>query len=470
MPTTSPADALAQLWHLAGLDPASLGHATLTGAEPVVPSSFAVGTIAQASIAAAALAAAEIWLARTGRRQQVAVDMTRAAHECFGAFSVDGRVPEAWAKISGLYPCGAKTAAPGFVRFHANFEHHRDGALRLLGLAPGPATERAAVEAALQAWTAEDFEQAAADAGLVVAAARTFAEWDAHPQAQALAGLPIMSIERIADAAPRRLPPISGRRRPLDDVRVLELTRVLAGPIAGRTLAAYGADVMLINSPHLPNIESIADTSRGKLSAHLDLKQADGRARLAHLIGDAHVFMQGYRPGGIAALGFGPADVARLRPGIVAVSLSAYGQAGPWAGRRGFDSIVQTATGLNAAEAEAFGSAEPRALPMQVQDYATGFLMAFGAQAALLRQMREGGSWHVRVSLAQTGRWLRSLGRVDQGTTVARPKFDGLLAEYPSGFGRLLALPHAAEFSATPCGWVRPSMPPGSDAAEWPAP
>ena len=468
-PPVAPAAALAEVWRLGGLDPAALAHATLTGVEPVVPSSFAVGTVAQVSIAAAALAAAELWRLRTGQRQRIAVDMRRAALETFGAFSVDGRAPDAWAKISGLYPCGADTTTSGFVRIHANFEHHRDGALKLLGLAPGPPTERAAVEAALQSWTAEDFEQAAADAGLVVAAARTFAEWDAQPPAQAIAGLPLFSIEKIGAAAPRPWPALDPAARPLDGVRVLELTRVLAGPIAGRTLAAYGADVLLINSPNLPNIESIADTSRGKLSAHLDLKQAGGRARLAELVGNAHIFMQGYRPGGIAALGFSPADLARLRPGIVAVSLSAYGHAGPWAGRRGFDSIVQTATGVNIAEAEAFGGAEPRALPMQIQDYATGFLMAFAAQAALHRQAREGGSWHVRVSLAQTGRWLRGLGRVSGGAAVARPKFNGLLQDYPSGFGRLLALPHAAEFSATPCGWMRPSVPPGTNAAEWPS-
>jgi hypothetical protein len=179
------------------------------------------------------------------------------------------------------------------------------------------------------------------------------------------------------------------------------------------------------------------------------------------------MFIQSYRPHGLDALGFGPTDVSGLRPGIVYVSLSAYGHAGPWAKRRGFDSLVQTATGFNIAEQEAFGAVEPKALPAQILDYASGFLMAFGAQAALLRQSREGGSWHVRVALARTGHWLRSLGRVN-GTAVPSLQPQPFLEAYPSGFGRLMAVPHAARFSVTPAGWSRPSMPPGSDPPAWP--
>ena len=158
----------------------------------------------------------------------------------------------------------------------------------------------------------------------------------------------------------------------------------------------------------------------------------------------------------------------RLRPGIVYVSLSAYGHKGPWAGRRGFDSLVQTATGFNHAEAQAAGVAAPKALPMQILDHASGYLMAFGAQVALARQATEGGSWHVRVSLAQTGRWLRGMGRVADGLSIAMPAVDNLLESSVSGYGRLRALRHAAQFSSTPAQWLRPSAPPGTHPAIWP--
>jgi crotonobetainyl-CoA:carnitine CoA-transferase CaiB-like acyl-CoA transferase len=238
--------------------------------------------------------------------------------------------------------------------------------------------------------------------------------------------------------------------------------------VAGRALAAYGAEVMLVNSPGLPNIEAIADTSRGKLSAHLDLHQPAGAQALRALLQSTHVFIQGYRPGALDAMGFDPHTLASQRPGIVCVSLSAYGPRGPWAGRRGFDSLVQTATGFNDAEARAAGSAEPRALPCQIIDYASGYLMAFGALAALLRQAREGGSWQVRVSLARTGQWLRGLGRVENGFDLTRPPFEDRLVETDSGFGRLAALPHPARFSVTLARWARPSVPPGTHAPAWP--
>jgi crotonobetainyl-CoA:carnitine CoA-transferase CaiB-like acyl-CoA transferase len=224
---------------------------------------------------------------------------------------------------------------------------------------------------------------------------------------------------------------------------------------------------MLVNSPHLPNIEAIADTSRGKRSAHLDLRERSGREAMDALLEQVHVFIQGYRPGALQSLGFGPAEVIARRPGAVYVSLSAYGIRGPWATRRGFDSLVQTAMGFNHAEAEATGDAKPRPLPMQILDEASGYLIAMGAAAALHRQQREGGSWHVQVSLAQTGHWLRGLGRVPGGATVAKPALEPYLETSASGFGELRAVRHSARLGRTPARWTRPSMPPGSDAPAW---
>ena len=197
---------------------------------------------------------------------------------------------------------------------------------------------------------------------------------------------------------------------------------------------------------------------------------------VAHaVLRDAHVVLQGYRPGALAARGFAPDDMARVRPGIVIVALSAYGDTGPWAGRRGFDSLVQTATGLNHAEAQAAGSAEPQAMPVQILDMTTGFLMAFGAQAALLRQQRDGGSWLVRISLAQTGRWLVGRGQVSEAALKDVPKefTSEELARWSTTsdtpVGRLHHLGPVVRLSETPPRWARPSVPLGYNEPVWPA-
>ena len=458
--------ALEHIWTLGGLSPAAMPYARLDGAEPTLPSSFAVSTAAQASIAAAALAAAELRHVRGHTRQAIGVDMRHASAECSNYMRIDGVVPEVWDKLSGIYACG-DDGKGGWVRIHTNFRHHRDGALRLLGCPIGEDTTRDQVTAALRSWNAHDFESAAAQAGLVVAAVRSFDEWDRHRQGQAVAKLPLLTFEKIGEADPIALPALDADSRPLTGVRCLELTRILAGPVGGRTLAAYGADVLLVNSPNLPNIEAIAETSRGKLSTHLDLLTEECKRDFGRLLGQTHVMLQGYRPGGLERLGFGAEQAARIRPGIVYVSLSAYGHVGPWSDRRGFDSLVQTATGFNHAEALAAGSQSPKALPVQILDHASGYLMAFGAAAALVRQQREGGSWHVRVSLAQTGHWLRGLGRQKDGLKAKKLQFDDLLEAYDSGFGRLVAVGHSAQFSQTPAKWTRPSMPPGSHAPDF---
>ncbi len=455
-------EALAGLWQLARLPAEALPFARLNGADPVYPSSFHVGTAAQTTIAAAALAACELGHQRGVSRQTVEVDMAHAAAECLAWFRIDGQVPDLWDPFSGLY-----RARDGWVRVHANFRHHRDGALRLLGLDPSTA-ERADAERAMLQWDAVAFETAADEAGVVASALRSFDAWDASAPGRAIAAQPLMTIRRIGEAAPLALPPLTQDERPLTGVRVLDLTRILAGPVGGRALAAYGADVMLVNAPHLPNIEAIADTSRGKRSVHVDLRTGEGRDTMARLVEGAHVFVQGYRPGALQQLGWSPETMAQRRPGIVCVSLSAYGAQGPWAGRRGFDSLVQTATGFNQAEAEAAGHPEkPKALPMQILDQATGYLIAFGAAAALWRQLREGGSWLVEVSLAQTGHWLRQLGRVPGGFEVTPPALAPWIETSDSGFGRLDAIRHSAVLGRTPAAWLRPSMPPGSSQPQW---
>ncbi|GAA0566763.1 CoA transferase [Craurococcus roseus] len=460
----APRDTLEALWCLAGLAPVALGPVELSGEEPALPSSFRVGAAAQATIAAVAPAAAAVHRRRGGPEQAARVSMRHAALEFRSEhwLRLDGaELPDSWDSVAGTYRCGDGRV----VRLHTNFPHHREGVLRLLR-SDGT---REAVRDALRGWAALDFEDAAAAVGLCVTAMRGFAQWDAHPQGAAAAGLPPLRIERIGDAPPSPLPPLG--ERPLGGLRVLDLTRVIAGPVCGRTLAAHGAEVLHISAAHLPSFDNLlADTGRGKRTARLDLRTAEGRDALRSLAAGADVFLQGYRPGAVAAHGFAPAGLAALRPGVVCASLSAYGEVGPWGGRRGFDSLVQTASGFNVAEAEAAGVEPPKPLPCQALDHASGYLLAFGTLAALLRRAEEGGSWHVRVSLAGTGAWLRGLGRLETGFAAPAPRFGeigDLLEESDSGWGRLLALRHSGVLEGTPPRWALPSVPLGTHAPAW---
>jgi crotonobetainyl-CoA:carnitine CoA-transferase CaiB-like acyl-CoA transferase len=461
----SPRDILADLWTLAGGEPSALDAVKLTGTEPALPSSFRVAAAAQASIAASALAAAEIWKLRSGERQHVSVNMLHAMVECRSERYLrrDGKPPPpTWDPTAGVY----RTGDGRYVRLHTNFAHHRAAVCRVLGCE----AERDKIQAALMGWEGAAFETAAYAGGAVVSLMRSYEEWSATPHAEALAKLPMLTIEKIGEAPPRAWP---AGDRPLSGVRVLDLSRVIAAPVAGRTLAAHGADVLLVYGPNLPAIPWLTiDTGRGKLSAFIELKSEEGRAQMRALLAEADIFSQGFRPDAIARLGFSPEEAAQISPGIVYASLSAYGHAGPWAERRGFDSLVQTSTGFNHAEAMAAGIEGPKELPAQMLDHAAGYLMAFGTMMAKARQAREGGSWHVRVSLAQTGRWLWNLGRVADGFAHPDVKAEAaapFMEDVPSGFGALHAVRHSAILSKTPAFWARPAVPLGTDKAEWPA-
>jgi CoA transferase family III len=460
----SPADIVAALWQAAGGEAAALAHLRLSGREPALPSSFRIGAAAQASIAAAGLAAAELRHRAGAPRQQVAVDMRHAAAEFRSEFylRIDGKAPTAVGDpLFGIYLAG--DGRP--VRLHMNFPHHRDAVTALLGCAP----TREAILAALNKWEALEFETAAYQHGCVVAALRSPQEWAKHPQAAAVAAMPAVRIEKIGNAPAL---PLARGPQPLSGLRVLDLTRIIAGPVAGRALAAHGAQVMLISAPGLPFIDWLMkDTGRGKLSAYADIATADGKAALQRLVENADVFLQAFRPGALAARGFGPADVAALRPGIVYASLSAYGDAGPWASRRGFDSLVQTATGFNHAEAQAAGAEPPKELPCQAIDHASGYLLAFGIITARIRQASEGGTWRVDVSLAATARWLWNLGRLENGFSCPLPSLkdvEDLREDSQSPFGAVRAMRHAAQLAQTPARWTRPAVPLGTDPPRWP--
>ncbi|MGI9335550.1 MAG: CoA transferase [Gammaproteobacteria bacterium] len=463
MPSVTPARALSKLWSTLELPEQALADVHLTGSDPILPSSFAVGTAAQVSISATALAAVQLWHMRTGRAQKVSVDMRHAGAEFRSEryLRVNGEPPpELWDPLSGLYRCGDGS----WVRIHTNFPHHRAGIVSVLECEDS----RDGVANALREWNGAAFEQAAAERGAIAVRARSRSEWMQHPQCPAVAALPLVDIRKIGPAPVRPLPP---GERPLSGLRIMDLTRIIAGPVCGRALAAHGADVMRIGAEHLPTVETLVmDTGRGKRSAFVDLRDSAGLQILRELAAGADVLVQGFRPGALAALGVSPDAMAEVRPGLVYGSLSAYGQAGPWAGRRGFDSMVQTACGINDDEARAAGQSRPQALPCQALDHATGFFLAAGIITALRRRAFEGGSWYVQVSLARTAEWLYSLGRVEQGMSTAQMNADAvldLLEDSDSDFGRLSAVRPAAQLSETPCAYTRPGVRPGRDAPAW---
>jgi crotonobetainyl-CoA:carnitine CoA-transferase CaiB-like acyl-CoA transferase len=455
--------ALESLWSLAGGDPTALERATLTGADPILPTDFKIGTAASAVIAAGALAASEIWRLRTGRRQSVAVDL-RAAVAAFRSerYLRADSLPDLHRRdpLFGFYEAGDGR----WIQIHSNMPHHRDGALKLLGCEG----TRESTAAAVAKWKAGDLEDAFAAAGLPTGMVRSRTEWHAHPQGLAVAELPLLEIVKIGDSKPE---PAGAGPRALSGLRVLDLTRVIAGPVCGRTLASYGADVLLVSAKHLPNLPGlVVDTGFGKLSASLDLRQAGDAAELRALARGADVFCQSYRPGALARLGLGPEELARLRPGIVYVTLSAFSHAGPWRERRGFETIIQSVSGMAHEQGIEGGGGRPQHLPAQVVDHGTGYLAAFGAQIALARRAREGGSYLVRVSLAQTGRWVDGLGRVDGRAMpdLTLEAVQDLLADMDSPFGRLRHVLPAARFSETPALWSRPTVPLGTHAPAWP--
>lgn len=477
-----PFNPLASLWANAKCDPQSLANLSFLNAEYQLPSSFHVGAIAAATLGAQALAAADIWRLRSShssaRSQQISIDMKHAMamFRSERYLTVDGKPPaDVWSPIAGYYQAGDGR----WIQLHTNFPHHRDGVLRVLECA----NNRDAVAKAIGGWRATDLDQRLAAEGLCAAMIRTPSEWNAHPQAAAIASLPLLEIIRIGDApaapigktAQANQPVGATAQRPLSGVRVLDLSRVIAAPVGARTLAQHGADVLAVSAAHLPNIMPLViDTGRGKRSAQLDLRQEKDATTLRELVSGADIFMQAYRPGALAAQGFSTQALSELRPGLIQVSLSAYSHAGPWAERRGFDSLVQSATGIAWQEGQSSHLDTPGKLPCQALDHATGYLAAFGAMVALQRRAVEGGSWLVRVSLAQTGHWLQTLGMVD--TSVQRIENQAELSQIEvaayletmsSDFGQISAIAPVECMSETMPGFDLPPSPLGSHAARW---
>ena len=465
--TATPHNLLDGLLALAGRAAATRDEVTIEGTDPVFPLRLRVADAGAAAIAAAGLAAADLWELRSGRRQGVGVDVRAAAAAMrsgnyWRATPRDGEPaaapPRARPSVSGFYP-----ARDGrWAYLHCNFDHHRERIVSLLGCDDNPAS----VAQAVAGWDAGELESAVVATGACAGLVRSSDEWASQEQAKTVAGLPLFEVVKIGESPPEPLP---AGDRPLSGLRVLDLTRVLAGPTSARTLAEHGADVLRISTEHMPD-PSIVDTGHGKRSTVLDLQRTDGNERLHELIRGADVFAQGYRPGSFAARGFSPEQVAAERPGIVYMTLSAFGHEGPWSDRRGFDTLVQSVSGISDGYAL---NGEPRLLPVSALDYITGYIAAFGVLSALRRRATEGGSYMVRVSLAQTGHWLTSLPRIDANQAAAAPPelpaelIEALSTTSDSPFGHLTHLAPIAQLSETPARWERPAVPAGHHEPVW---
>ena len=463
-------DTLSTLTSIAGWDEQRVSEVEFCGGtDPILPTPFRIGDTAAASLAAVGLAVSDLWKIRTGRGQDVGVDVRQATASMRSSryMTKDGKsIAAERHTLMGVYP--AKNGRWSYL--HCNFPNHRDAALSVLGVKE----DAEAVRQAVSRWDALELEEAIIAARGAGGMVRSMDEWAQHSQSAAVASLPLFEIEKIGDSPPVPLPEGS---RPLSGVRVLDLTRVLAGPTCARTLAEHGADVLKITGPHLPSIGSQEfDTGHGKLSAHLDLREEKDLETLRELIREADVFSQGYRPGTLAGRGLAPEDLAGLRPGIVYVSLSAFGRVGPWASRRGFDTVVQTVSGITARQGELFPGAEqgPQFYPVSAIDYLTGYLMAFGTLLALARRAREGGSWLVRISLAQTGSWLVGRGQVPEAELQEVPEdfTPDEIARWSTfsdlSIGRMSHLAPALQLSETQPHWSRPAVPLGYHEPVWP--
>ena len=464
MPETQrPIAALHHLLGLAGLH----GDVSFTGADPVLPTRYRLGAAGAASLAAVGVAANALWALRHPA-QQLSVDVTEAVASLRGHqyLQLDGAPPKHERDpFSGFYP----TADGRHVFLHCNFPHLRDANIKALGVAADPA----AVRAAVLTRQGEELETAIHEGGGVASFVRTPAEWDAHPHNAAVASLPVIEIERIGDGPVQPLPVAD---RPLGGIRALDMTRVIAGPVACRTLAEHGADVLKISRRDLPGAGMLdIDTGIGKRSTYLDLREADQAEKLRALVREADVFIQSYRPGTLARRGLGFEELAAIRPGLVMATLSAWGRVGPWSQRRGYDTIVQSATGIAHATGNSLGKpGAPALLPCAAIDYISGNLMAFGAMVALHRRATIGGSWLVRVSLAGIGHWMRAQGQVDAEAAARMPgdlpdKAAAAMmdVEIPGPLGLLTCMRSPLRMSATPPRPTLPPVPLGTHAPEW---
>lgn len=462
--------ATGQAWAALGGESVLLSRIGTAGPAGLLPARLPVRELARAAVGVCSLAAAELAARRTGGpvpRVRIDDGAVATAFVSERHLRIDGRAPASFAPLSRFW-----RTADGWVRTHANYPHHRARLLGTLGLPADTADDVAvaAVAASFAGRRASVIEQTVYAAGGLAVAARTPGEWAADPRRVALSGVPLVERERLDSAPVRRTAALAGTPLlPAAGLRVLDLTRVTAGPVATRTLALLGADVLRIDAPQLPESQDAhSDTGFGKRSVSIDLTSDAGREVFDELLAGADVVVTGYRPGALDGFGLTPQSLAARRPGLVIGRLSAWGK-GPWAGQRGFDSVVQAATGIAVAETDPEEpDGPPGALPAQALDHGTGYLLAAAVLRALTEQHDEGGSRLATLSLARTAAWLTDeIPAPPDRTAPADHDPRKWLTETDSPLGRLRHALPPVSFDGAPSDWSRPPGLLGAEAAVW---
>lgn len=459
-PAGAAASFLGQIWRSVHGDATWLERIAVTGTGDL-PSAFPVTGLATAAVGAAGLAVAELIHQASGQAPHVEVDQ-RLASLWFGtSLRPHGwALPPQWDAVAGDY-----RAKDNWIRLHTNAPHHRDAALAVLGVAAR--ADQAAVARAVSGWEASALEAAIVESGGCSAAMRTVAEWAAHPQGIAVNSEPLLHWTTTA-GGPRPAWAIAPDR-PLRGIRVLDLTRILAGPVATRLLAGFGADVLRIDPPGWEEPGVVPEVALGKRCARLDLKSAADRQVLERLLSQADVMVHGYRPEALARLGLDTRRRREINPALVDVSLDAYGWSGPWKGRRGFDSLVQMSTGIADAGGRAAGLDRPKPLPVQAIDHATGYLMATAAIRGLAQRLAIGAGCEVRASLARTAHLLVA-GAAPQGNaSMLAPETAADLAAVAedTAWGPAHRVKPPATVQGAPMHWERPAGKLGTALAQW---
>jgi len=452
---------LGHAWRALGGDPAFLQNLSVEGSG-VLRSAFAVSDLGTAVFSAAALAVAEL----IGTDEPTpAVSVNRALCSAWlkgSARPLGWRPTQPMDPLSGFYP----TSDGRWLRMHMNYPHHAEPTLAIIA---AEAT-RESIAAAVAASPADVIEQSILDGGGALAASRTMAEWAAHPQGRAV------SAEPLVDSTATGTAPDDGWRpspsRPLSGIRVLDVTRVVAGPAATRLLAGFGAEVLRIDPPGFEEPggrgASAGDLTLGKRCARLDLKTDHGRATFLDLLAGADVLVHGLRPGAMDALGLGAEVRMAARPGLVEVTLDAYGFTGPWSGRRGFDSLIQTASGMALHSRDVLGLDKPVFTPVPILDFATGYLMAAAALRGLTTRITEGHGTRWRLALARTAAALIAAGQAEPEELIPEPfpgPVDPRIFVTPAGLAQRLIPPFVV--GGAGLFWERPSELLGSSAPVW---
>lgn len=440
-----------------GIAPATLVHVRFTGAGDL-PSVYAVTDLAAAAIAAAGAAMAELVAARSGSLPHVTVDRRLASLWFRRSINPQGwTLPGEWDAIAGDY-----ATADGWIRIHTNAPHHRAAALAVLGVA----ADKSTVARAILDWNADALETAIVGNHGCAATMRPAAAWAQHAQGASVAREPLVATRTTGDCSDAKLP--ATPERPLQGVRVLDLTRVLAGPVATRFLAGFGADVLRIDPPVWEELGLAPEVTLGKRCARLDLRNPREHAVFLDLLRQADVFVHGYRADALDKLGLDATALRAINPGMIDVAHNAYGWSGPWRNRRGFDSLVQMSSGIADAGMRILGAERPAPLPVQAVDHATGYLLAAAVVRGLTLRLATAQGYEARASLARTAQLLISgpAGRADGKLAPAAGKdwSDGVEA---TDFGPALRLRPPLTIGAAPMHWDRPAAALGSSAPGW---